>query len=778
MPGFSIDGISSGIQTGEFVDAIIQFERRPAVLLEYQQAQKINIVSTFQALQAKLLALNVQTSKLSAARTFNASSVKVSDDNILSATSTGRLGTGSYDIQVLSLARNHQLASQGFDDESTAVFGTGTIDIMVGDGSLNSVTIDSSNNSLVGIKKAINDADMGVRANIVNDGSDSKNFRLILFSQKTGVANELTITSNLTGGNNLNYETSSFDDPEVISFDSGSDSVASLGATAAFTGTTNKIYTFTVAGTGSQTVGSDNITINWTDGTDSGSILITQADAEVDLVGNGSDGLKLSLSAGDMNAGDTFQVSTFAPLLQEAADAKIALGSTGGNGSPITITSDTNEFNSVISGMSLTIKAETDPGESVNITTDIDVSGIKDSIKGFISAYNDVMDFIDKQNTYNKDTKESGVLFGDSTVHMVQAAIRNAIGQKIDGLDSKYNQLFSVGIRTGMDGKLAIRDSARFEEALRDDLDEVIKLFTDSGSSSITGMEFVSATEATTVGESFEVDITQAATRGRFQGSGITDPGTTPLVLNSSNNRLKFILDGINSDEIILSEKTYNSTSELVKEIQQKLDNDDKIGKYGMTVEWVSTGADSGYLNFSAATYGSNSSVNIVAALPSSAYATLGMLSGAGHSGLDVAGTINGEKATGKGLYLTGDEDNATTDGLKIKITLDSSQVVVGSEGTITVTRGLGARLGDRLDSFTMSGDGLFDRRIASNQKQAEQIKERIADIDERLLLRRERLLLQFRRMEEVLGQLNAQSSFLTSQLANANANWGFNRNR
>lgn len=778
MPGFSIDGISSGIQTGEFVDAIIQFERRPAVLLEYQQAQKINIVSTFQALQAKLLALNVQTSKLSAARTFNASSVKVSDDNILSATSTGRLGTGSYDIQVLSLARNHQLASQGFDDESTAVFGTGTIDIMVGDGSLNSVTIDSSNNSLVGIKKAINDADMGVRANIVNDGSDSKNFRLILLSQKTGVANELTITSNLTGGNNLNYETSSFDDPEVISFDSGSDSVASLGATAAFTGTTNKIYTFTVAGTGSQTVGSDNITINWTDGTDSGSILITQADAEVDLVGNGSDGLKLSLSAGDMNAGDTFQVSTFAPLLQEAADAKIALGSTGGNGSPITITSDTNEFNSVISGMSLTIKAETDPGESVNITTDIDVSGIKDSIKGFISAYNDVMDFIDKQNTYNKDTKESGVLFGDSTVHMVQAAIRNAIGQKIDGLDSKYNQLFSVGIRTGMDGKLAIRDSARFEEALRDDLDEVIKLFTDSGSSSITGMEFVSATEATTVGESFEVDITQAATRGRFQGSGITDPGTTPLVLNSSNNRLKFILDGINSDEIILSEKTYNSTSELVKEIQQKLDNDDKIGKYGMTVEWVSTGADSGYLNFSAATYGSNSSVNIVAALPSSAYATLGMLSGAGHSGLDVAGTINGEKATGKGLYLTGDEDNATTDGLKIKITLDSSQVVVGSEGTITVTRGLGARLGDRLDSFTMSGDGLFDRRIASNQKQAEQIKERIADIDERLLLRRERLLLQFRRMEEVLGQLNAQSSFLTSQLANANANWGFNRNR
>ncbi len=90
MPGFSIDGISSGIQTGEFIDAIIQFERRPAVLLEYEQAQKTNIVSSFQALQAKLLALSSQTSRLSATKTFNASSLKVSDDTILDATSTGR----------------------------------------------------------------------------------------------------------------------------------------------------------------------------------------------------------------------------------------------------------------------------------------------------------------------------------------------------------------------------------------------------------------------------------------------------------------------------------------------------------------------------------------------------------------------------------------------------------------------------------------------------------------------------------------------------------------
>jgi len=776
MPGFSsIDGISSGLNTAEIIDAIMIFERRNVVLLEQQQAEKTNIISSLKALQAKFLALSTQLAKLTRSSTFEAAMATVSDESILKASVSGRVGAGSYDIQVLSLARNHQMASQGFSDESLASFGTGTISISVGDGSLHAITVDANNNSLVGIKKAINDAKIGVTATIVNDGSSSQPYRLILTSQDTGVVNKINVTSNLTGGNNLDFSTASFDNPETIDMDSGSSSQISLGATAMYSGSQNKIYTFSVGGSGVQTVGTDTITINWTDGVNSGSFDVAQADTEVELTGSGADGLKLIFSAGTLTAGDTFQVATFAPHLQEASDARITIGSSGGSGSPIIVTSDTNTFANLIGGLSITALKETDAGESVTVNTDIDLSGIKSAINEFISSYNEVNDFIDKQNTYNQESEEVGILFGDYSLQVMQNSLRGVLASPVRGLEGKYNNLYAIGIRTTATGTLAIVNDSWLEEALRNNLEDVIKLFSSSGSSSNNFIEFVSSTAETKPGENYEVDITTAATRGRFQGGGIADPAVTPITLNSSNNRLKLIVDGLMSNELVLTEKTYDSVEELVQEIQSKIDSDDNIGNRGLTVEWVESGSGTGYLNFTSSIYGSNSKVQTVTSITNSAYTVLGLAGGASHTGNDVEGTINGEAAEGKGQYLTGKEGNETTDGLKLRITLDASHVVSGVEGTITISKGMAARMADTVDSFTKAGEGLFDRRISGYQNQIETLQERISDYEERLEMRRESLFRKFYEMETALGQLNSQSQFLSNQLAIMNANWSFN---
>ena len=772
MAGFSIDGISSGIDTTSYIDAIMELERQPAVLLEYEQAEKTNIVSAFKSLQAKLLALQTSVGSLAKTATFNAASVSISDDSYINATTTGRVGVGSYDVQVLSLARNHQIASQGFDDQSASAMGTGTISLSLGDGSVRTITIDASNNSLVGIKAAINAADAGVTANIINDGSTSNPYRLILTGDETGLNNKISVTSNLTGGYNLNYDTSLFDSPETLSLASGTTSQVALSPAAAFTGDKNKIYTFTVDGTGEQTVGSDIITLNWTDGTNSGSILVTQADTEVELAGDGADGLKLSFSSGVLTGGDSFQVSSFAPLLQEATNARLAVGSNGGTGSPITVVSENNQFKDVIAGVSLVLKKETLPGDYVSIQTDVDTATIKEKIQDVIDKYNEVMDFIDDQNTYNTDTETSGVLFADWSVQSMQSTIRSAFTGRIGGLDSKYNQLASVGIRSGVNGQLSIKSNSALEEALKEDLDEVVRLFTDSGASNSSYMEFISSTADTKVGSDYQVNITQAATRGRLQGSGISDPGLTPLTLTSANNRLKLLVDGLYSDEIILSEKTYNSSEELVKEIQEKIDNDEKIGSRGLTVEWVDSGSGMGYLNLTSSTYGSGSKVGLITSIPSSAFVALGLITGVSRDGLDVEGTINGEAATGSGQTLTGNDGNATTDGLKIKVSLTEADLIDGAEGTVTVTKGIAARLDATLQSLTATGDGLLDSRIRAYQNQIEYLTERITDFDERLAKRRESLQEQFNAMELALGELSTTSTYLESQLDNLKANW------
>jgi flagellar hook-associated protein 2 len=774
MPStFSVEGINSGLNTAEIIDAILAFERRNISYLEEEQTEKTNTITTLKALQAKFLALHTSLIKLTKTSTFQASTVSVSDETILTATTKGQVGTGSYDIQVLSLARNHQLASQGFDDESLASFGTGTISIAVGDGSAKTITIDATNNSLIGIKKAINDADAGVFATIINDGSSSKPYRLLITADKTGVDNQISITSNLTGGNNLDFASASFDAPEPLTMSSGSTSQITLGASASYTGAENKIYTFTVAGTGSQTVGTDSITINWTDGTNSGSIVVNQADMEVALTGTGADGLTLSFSAGTLTAGDTFQVATFAPVMQEASDAKISIGSSG---SPIIVTSDTNQFNNLIGGLSVTVLHETASGQSVTVSTEADITGIKNAINEFISRFNEVNDFIDDQNTYNQETGETGVLFGDYTLQMMQNSLRGILASTVDGIEGKYNNLYAIGIRTTATGTLSIVNSSRLEEALQDHLNDVIKLFTTAGTSSSNYIEFISSTSDTKPGEDYEVDITQAATKGHFQGSGIADPAVTPLTLDSTNNRLKFIVDGLTSEEIVLTAKTYNSADELVTEIQNKIDSDNNIGGRGLTVQWIDSGTGTGYLYLESSTYGSNSKVQVVTSIANSAYTVLGLATGVSYTGQDVAGTINGEPAEGKGQILTGKDDNNTTTGLKLRITLTPSQVVSGAEGTITISKGVAAKLADVIDSLTKTGEGLFDRRISSYQKQIDSLQERIDDFEERLALRRESLYKKFYEMEIALGQLNAQGQFLSNQLMGINSNWDLMR--
>ena len=776
MPALSsIDGLSSGLNTTQIIDALIKAERQPAVLMEQEEADKTNIITALQALQAKIVGLGSIATQLSQRTALQKFLVNVSDDKYLTAKSDGEVSVGSYDIQVQSIARNNQLASQGYADQSQAVLGAGSISIGVGTGSVRTITIDSSNNSLVGVARAINDAKIGVSASVINDGSSSNPYRLMLTGSKTGLANKISITSSLSGLNNLNFTTAVFDAPEKISRSSASTSTVSLGASASYTGTTNKTYTFTVAGTGSRTIGTDNVTLNWSDGTNSGSILVTQADTEVELVGTGANGLKLSFSSGITYGGDSFQVATFAPVLQEAADAKIAFGSSGSGGSPITITSQTNTFKNVVSGLTIDVKKPTDVGTSVSLTTDIDATGIRDTIGQFIKQYNDINDYIKKQNTYNKDTKESGALFGEYTLDTIQGAMRTALTSRLSGLNSQYNQLAMLGIRTTTDGSLTIKDSSRLDTAIRTDLSAVINVFSSSGQSSSDNIRLISSSAKNKTGTKFAVDITQAATHGQFAGSATANPSITPIVLGSTNNRLKLSVDGLESDEIVLSEKSYVSSSELVTELQDRIDADAKIGNRGLKVSWEDTSSGMGRLVFTSSTYGTASKINTIASVSNSALTSLGLATGTSMVGNDVAGTINGEAATGRGQILTGNEKNATTSGLKLLVTSTRDQVVAGSDGTITLVKGVGAKMNDLISSYSASGQGLMDRRIKSYQGQVDDLKARVVDFDKRLEARRTSLKTQFYAMEKALANYNSIGTYLSGQVASMNSNWNFN---
>ncbi|UCE67821.1 MAG: flagellar filament capping protein FliD [Candidatus Zixiibacteriota bacterium] len=766
MASGAIDGIFSGLNTTEIINSIIEAERAKQNVYLARQAEYTQKLTSWQTINSYLLAFKTQTDVLSRASLWDKISVTSSNSDVISVTGSGSSASGTYFVSVDQLAQNQQIASQGYSSDQTIV-GTGTIEISVGGSAPITINLEAGSNSLSALKHAINDAGAGVTAAIINDGSGNNPFRLILSANETGADSEITVTNDLIGGTQPDFGTSYFDIPERIEWSPNATSNPSLGASASYTGIANKIYNFTIEGSGSKTIGVDEVAINWTDGTNSGSITIPStfnpAVDEVVLTGDGSDGLTLSFSSGVLVGGDTFQVQALAPTIQAGQDAILRLGSQGSGGSPIVVTSSSNTVTTLIDGVTLELHdVSSDP---IRIKVDTDHSSVISTIQDLVGKYNEFAKFVDEQMSFDPEANKAGILLGDTSLVNLLSYIRSDITRRVRGLDGDLTKLSDIGVKFDIYGKLGV-DTSVLTELLNDDPEAVKKLFLASGNSDNGYIKFLSAgPDAVPSENGYDVDITQAATRGRYTGASIDNPALSNIDLTNNNNRIKISVNGVVSSEISLEARIYTSGDDLAAEIQEKINADEALGSNDVEVVWVDNG-DTGHLEMSSSIWGSNSKVNIDIEPAWSAHSLLGFSGGLSTDGTDVEGTINGEPATGLGQILTGDDDNENTAGLKLKVTLTPDLLVDGAEGKITLTKGIAALLSERIDAYTDANDGILNSRTKTIEKQINNIKEQIERMEEQLEVKRESLYKQFIAMEEAIGKLQSQQMFLSSAIA------------
>jgi flagellar hook-associated protein 2 len=146
----------------------------------------------------------------------------------------------------------------------------------------------------------------------------------------------------------------------------------------------------------------------------------------------------------------------------------------------------------------------------------------------------------------------------------------------------------------------------------------------------------------------------------------------------------------------------------------------------------------------------------------------LGLINGA-VTGLDVAGAINGESATGSGQVLSGDDDNVNTDGLSVRYTGTSDDV---DAGTIKLTFGV-AELFDRtLFSITDFVDGYAAFKQDSLQDSINSYETRIEEMEARLDSKMEMMINRFVAMELALSKIQSQSDWLTGQISASYSGW------
>jgi flagellar hook-associated protein 2 len=192
-------GLITGLDTNALIKGLTAAERRPIEVLQGQKVRFQAQDGIFTALISALGALKSAGQSLSLSTDFNKRAAASSDTTALtaSADSTAELGTSTIAVDTLAKAKLVQSTSY---TESDASIGTGTLTITVGTTNT-SVVIDGTNNTLAGLKTAINSSGAAVTASIVNVGATgSPDYRILVQSENTGTANAATISGALAGG--------------------------------------------------------------------------------------------------------------------------------------------------------------------------------------------------------------------------------------------------------------------------------------------------------------------------------------------------------------------------------------------------------------------------------------------------------------------------------------------------------------------------------------------------------------------------------------------------
>lgn len=186
--------------------------------LESKTTTKLTALGT---LKSAVSEFQTAMSLLNSPNGFLSRTAVSSNTSALNATASQSAVAGSYKLNITQLATGSKIASAALTAEASSAFNEGSLDIKIGGMSAMTIAVDSTNNSLSGIRDAINKqgADKGVTATIVTDSQGS---RLVLSSSKMGDGNDITMSGTSTSAGKTDLGKLTFPGAALNALDFGS----------------------------------------------------------------------------------------------------------------------------------------------------------------------------------------------------------------------------------------------------------------------------------------------------------------------------------------------------------------------------------------------------------------------------------------------------------------------------------------------------------------------------------------------------------------------------
>jgi flagellar hook-associated protein 2 len=242
---------------------------------------------------------------------------------------------------------------------------------------------------------------------------------------------------------------------------------------------------------------------------------------------------------------------------------------------------------------------------------------------------------------------------------------------------------------------------------------------------------FISAADGTRAG-SYNVSVTQLATQASSTGLN----GTWPTGVASS------IAVKIGASQISYAVKATDTQADVVAGLNIALAN----AGFGLEASVNGTG-----LRVNTSSYGHTAQFDIAwDGVTFSSFA-----------GVDVAGTIDGQAATGSGQQLLVPFTTSGTGGLALKI----AGSTLGSLGPFSYNPGIAQRVNTALDDATDAVTGYITLAQNSLTEQIKSFNSDIADMELQIASYQELLQKQFANMESVIAKLKGTGNALTSAL-------------
>jgi len=386
----------------------------------------------------------------------------------------------TFDINVTQLAQNDVYQSKGFASKDSSINSSGNdqkISIGIGD-SITTITLHSGA-TLNDLKEAINNANAGVTASIIDTGIGDNPYKLVLKANDTG--NDNYIQFNYSGIEDLGLNAINY---TSATYTSDTDSVNNSGS--------NQTFSIDVNGTTySMTVADGTTVSDFINALNNGELKDSKGNSlSVNASYNSNTGaISFDIQTiGNININDNGLTTVFnnntdfsnSNRLQTAQDAVFDY-----NG--VEVHRSSNTIEDLITGVKIELQ---NTGKStVNISSNID--DMVDAIKKFVADYNQMISNLQSLTAYDKDTGNVGLFQGDSDFTMLESRFSNDIfgvvlsnkttEKDLNGNEYTLSNVFTasdVGFSINKTGMISF-DEEKFKEAFNKDSDLTNRLFGD-----------------------------------------------------------------------------------------------------------------------------------------------------------------------------------------------------------------------------------------------------------------------------------------------------------